>query len=84
MAIDCYKNQNRYSGKTYEVLGYTADADTYCPKCAEEIYPTGTDKEGNEVYPIFADNEWGTPIYCAACGEFITGDEDEAFLEGKI
>ena len=72
-----YKNQNRGSGMSYEVMGYAADADTYCPDCAEEKYPDGLDNEGHEVYPIFADSEWDRAVYCAACGEYIIGEDSE-------
>jgi hypothetical protein len=49
------------------VIGYTADADIWCPACAEEVYGPLTedteDREGNLIYPIFAVGEWkDTPI----------------------
>lgn len=64
--------------KSFDVVGYTADADTYCVDCTKEIY--GDDKkgadpkydhEGNLVHPIFADSETDTPSSCASCGVYI-------------
>ncbi len=79
--------------KPYGVLGYTADADTYCPNCTNKRYgpfPRASfdgatydtegfrDREGNEVYPIFASSEWGCDVYCSDCGEFIIeGEHDD-------
>ena len=69
--------------KAYDVLGYTADADTYCPTCTFKRYgpePEGCpgcnhhrweDSEGNLIGVIFADSEWDTPIHCSDCGAFI-------------
>jgi hypothetical protein len=77
MRSPIYKNQNSGSGQPFEVMGYAADADTYCPDCAEEKYPDGIDNEGNEVGAIFADSEWDRAAYCAACGEYIIGEDQE-------
>ncbi len=54
--------------KSYEVVGYTFNADTYCPNCVSE---EEIDSEGNKANPIFFDTEWDTKIYCANCLEEI-------------
>jgi len=64
--------------KSYDVLGYTADADCWCPACARDAYPgceTGDVEghEGNMVHPIFRDSEWDTPPYCGGCLKPIEG-----------
>lgn len=65
--------------KSYDVIGYTADADTFCPACAREWYgnvdadPAPLDHEGNEVHPIFADSEWDSIPACARCGGVLDG-----------
>ena len=53
---------------SYDVLGFTYDADSHCIPCAvkrfgdggsPDILPSGVeDSEGNEPYPIFVDSEW--------------------------
>lgn len=62
----------------FDVVGYTADADTYCPLCASTIYGDGlsiksdtTDREGNLVGPIFVDSEWDYIVHCGKCGVAI-------------
>ena len=71
------------------VVGYTADADTYCVDCAKRIYGDDRngaapvhDREGNEVQPIFGDSEWDSQPVCRACGAEIDArvlapEEDE-------
>ncbi len=61
--------------KAWDILGYTADADIYCPDCAERRYGPDRegrlDREGNEVRPIFASDssEWSeSGAYCGDCG----------------
>lgn len=52
--------------KYHEVVGYTADADVWCPDCLP--YDTdGRDSEGNDVHPIFAGDEKADEEYCNAC-----------------
>jgi hypothetical protein len=65
--------------KSYEVVGYTADADVYCPSCARECYgsvDTGAvDREGNEVGVIQADSTWDYQPTCTVCRaeiEYVT------------
>ena len=54
--------------KSYEVVGYAADADIWCVECARQ-YPNGRDGEGNEVAPVFAEAVYGcTDLVCAGCG----------------
>lgn len=70
--------------KSYEVIGYTADAACWCPACAEKAYPgcteddaTVEDGEGNEVHPIFAGDEGSeSGEYCNDCGECIREPEE--------
>lgn len=64
--------------KTYDVVGYTADADVYCPLCASTIYGDGIsgengikDHEGNLVAPVFAEAEFDYPVSCGKCHVFI-------------
>ena len=62
-----------------DIIGYTADADTYCPSCAIRYYSQSDnvieedtlDGEGNPVNPIFGDAETDTPIFCTWCHEPI-------------
>ena len=59
--------------KAWEIIGYTADADVWCPICAREAYGPLTevteDHEGNPVHPIFAVEEWDYPPVCCRCRE---------------
>ena len=66
--------------KSYDVLGYTADADVYCPTCADRRYgpqpevltaEEWQDDEGNEIGVIFADSEWDSPQHCSDCQVFL-------------
>ena len=57
-------------------IGYTYDADTHCPDCAElrfgEGVPEGVaDSEGNEPGAIFTNTESDTPGSCGTCGADI-------------
>jgi hypothetical protein len=59
-------------------VGFTANADVWCPACAETIYPgltvdgqSATDDEGNEIYPIFVGDEGWADDRCARCGELL-------------
>jgi len=60
---------------SYRIIGYTADADTWCPTCATRNYganlETATDDEGNEVYPIFDTDEVASYWVCHSCTEPI-------------
>ena len=64
--------------KSYDVVGYTADAETYCGDCCTRKYGStkeGTfDNEGNEIGAIFADSEWDCSLPCCTiCGETLEG-----------
>ena len=58
-----------------QMVGFTADADIYCPMCAAQRYgpdtPERRDHEGNGVHAVFSDSEWDTPQHCRACGRFL-------------
>ena len=64
----------------FEVVGYTADSDTYCPDCIRETYYIDdaaegngdypVDSEGNSVNPVFADQANAHDV-CARCGEHL-------------
>ena len=67
-----------------DVIGYAFDADTYCEDCTEKMYPGATDwrrdgfdpsdytdSEGNELHPIFGDDESDHPDHCGRCGVFL-------------
>ncbi|MCE5255007.1 MAG: hypothetical protein LLG45_12525 [Actinomycetia bacterium] len=62
--------------KAWEVIGYAADADIWCPACAREAYGPLTDQsedhEGNLIHPIFACDEWDYPLVCHCCHEALT------------
>lgn len=57
------------------IVGYTADADIYCPDCTDAKYgPDITarrDSESNRVHPVWNDSEWDTPQHCHTCGAFL-------------
>ena len=59
--------------KAWEVIGYTADADIWCPQCAWEVYGALTrdtkDHEGNPICSIFACEEWDDAPVCNCCRE---------------
>lgn len=64
----------RYYRKHYDVVGYTADADTWCIRCTERLYFPSIllelgckDREGHEITPIFAGSECGYRPFCSAC-----------------
>lgn len=61
--------------KTYEVTGYTADADIYCVPCATKIYgpnmDQAIDREGNPVNVVFLGTETEYMQHCAECGEEV-------------
>ncbi len=57
------------------VVGYAADADVYCPRCAAALYgadvlddtKTVYDREGNAIGPVFASEEWDYAPTCGRC-----------------
>lgn len=57
------------------VVGFTANADIYCPECAARLYgpdtPARRDREGNGVHAVFSDSVWDAPQHCGACGRFL-------------
>ena len=59
--------------KAWDVIGYTADADIWCPECAIEAYGTDLDNrrdsEGNDVHPIFASDEFSGEYVCNRCNQ---------------
>ncbi len=60
--------------KSYDVVGYAADADVWCEDCLIKAgYSTsGRDSEGNDVYPVFA-GEMEEGECCGACGGPLAG-----------
>ena len=60
--------------KAWEVVGYTADGEAWCPGCAEARYGPAhpiherRDREGNAVHPDFAGDEWEYRPGSGACG----------------
>lgn len=61
-----------------DVVGYTADADTYCVPCTHRIYGDDNmganpvyDGEGNEVHPIFGSDEGWEGEVCGSCGRTL-------------
>lgn len=71
-------------------VGYTYDADTYCPGCALErfgqdengwIPEDAVDGENNPVGAIAPWNEAGdTPTHCAECGALINDSWNESTM----
>ena len=57
-----------YLRKSYEITGYTFNADTYCTNCVSE---DEIDSENNPANPIFLGSEWEHKIYCSNCNEEI-------------
>jgi len=55
--------------KSYDIVGYAYNADTYCVNCAEDI--DELDSEGNEKHPMFAGDESDHEQYCCICHEII-------------
>lgn len=72
----------------FNILGFTYEADIHCEYCTSQRFGPacqGTDNEGNEVNPIFTDDEWWEPsvtgrqvLMCSDCGEELdeTGTPD--------
>lgn len=66
-----------YARKAWTVIGYTADAATWCEECAAVVYgldidnetTPALDNEGNDVHPIFASDELTAGTCCTRCGE---------------
>ena len=60
--------------KAWQVVGYTADGEAWCPACAEARYGPAhpvherRDREGNAVHTVFAGDEWTYEPTCGACG----------------
>jgi hypothetical protein len=59
-----------------EIVGFTADADAWCPACARQVYPDCEeqdveDREGNFVHPIFAGDEGWGDMTCGGCHETL-------------
>lgn len=60
--------------KTWDIIGYAYEADVPCTDCAEDRFGvpalwhgTATDREGNEIHPIFASDE-SQDDHCGDCG----------------
>jgi predicted dehydrogenase len=61
--------------KSYEVIGYTYEADCHCLDCTrkrfggepEAVDYTATDNEGNDIHPIFLGDEFETAPVCGDC-----------------
>ena len=61
--------------KNWEVIAYTYEASIHCTNCAHDRFPTGegTDREGNDIHPVFAGDEFGPNelVTCDDCGTEI-------------
>ena len=66
------------------VIGYTFNADCYCPTCTRQAFPDGNldahyedadcpiDGEGNPIHPIFSTDENPKEgVHCGHCGDEI-------------
>jgi hypothetical protein len=56
--------------KNFELIGYTFEASIHCVPCTFKKFPNGegTDREGNDIHPIFAGDEFG-PNECVSCDD---------------
>lgn len=81
---DVYINRGRFGNHLTDVVGYTFDADTYCPDCTAKRYADkwtkdgwisedAVDSENNPVHPIFAESEWDSPAHCSDCHTMLDG-----------
>lgn len=64
-----------------DIIAWTINAAILCPVCAEFLYSARSlsvayDREGNEVRPVFASDEWDYLPCCDCCGEEI----EEAYV----
>ena len=67
-----------YGRKSFEVVGFTYDADFHCPHCTTRAYGVdvvrglepGEDRECNPVTPVFLD-QLHDGTYCGTCSEEI-------------
>ena len=63
--------------KAWEVVGYTADGEAWCPVCAGARYGPAhpmherRDREDNAVHPGFAADEWAYRPGCGGCGAVL-------------
>jgi hypothetical protein len=75
MSMKPYIKSGRMGIKSFSIVGWTYEADTYCNSCAEEMGITN-DKSREEMgeedgFPIFADSEWDYQPHCGNCGDKI-------------
>lgn len=52
---------------TYDVVGYTYDADIYCERCIIFVDQSFVDRTKGKPYPIFADDEFDYQPMCSNC-----------------
>jgi len=65
--------------------GYVYQADTYCVSCGQGIIESGPDfipaplDQDSETtpQPIFFGENDHRKVYCAVCGEYLYGEDDE-------
>ena len=57
-----------YGRKSWDVVGYTYNAEMYCTECAPE--PNSIDNDGNVANLVFADEVTESDV-CAECGEVL-------------
>lgn len=68
--------------KSDEIVGYTADADSWCPECAIRAYGDEIavmdvpDREGNSVHPVFASDDHAD-MSCCKCLEMLDGSGED-------
>jgi hypothetical protein len=66
-----------------DIVGFTADADTFCADCAREMYGRDqegrVDHEGNEIRPTFVNEacDLNELIVCGRCGLELWIPEEE-------
>ena len=65
------------------IVGYSADADVWCPECAKHTYADqplnesgdlseeAFDHEGNPIHPIFSTDSPEVDECCNKCGELV-------------
>ena len=74
-----------------DIVGWTADAEIWCPTCAEKVYGDLSgerhDREGNVISPVFRDQD--DDDCCGMCWEPLTEHDcsrkgDDTECGGKV
>jgi hypothetical protein len=68
--------EEKQTMNSYDVVGYSFNADCYCVDCTIEAFggepdEDTEDSDGNPVHPIFAGDEHEETVCCGDCGAVI-------------